>query len=521
LPCDTDAVVICNGEGEITFSDYLRELTETHPDWGKVAGISYVADGQIVTTAGRTRTAVLDEIPSPFLTGLFRNVYSFSVFETNRGCPFRCGFCYWGAATNDKVIRFSDERVREEIEWLSRKNVWYVFIADANWGITTRDVELTDHIAECKRKYGAPKQLYFSSAKNSPDRVFEIVKIFRDADVLVSQPVSLQSSSSEALRMIDRQNIKKENYIKLQLQLDELKISSVTELIWPLPGETLASFKSGIDDFCRAGDSMIVAYAHLLLPNTTLDKKRQEFGLVTMGSDDETTEAELVVATMTASREEVEEGFRYFYAAHLLHNAYGLRYWTSYLDRARLASYQDVFTEFAEFMRHSNACPISEYVTESSKGRIGVDNRAYGKVIHYALHQHRNAFVELLHRFVSSRPYWTDERVQTVYELDRLFLPYVYSSTSLDAAEKCTRLFARVCAERAYEADLPVWLSDLVHHSHDRRDMDTAGPRGRYRIDHARGQLPITPIQDLEQNSGRCYEAVRTKSLVPRCTAVA
>jgi len=36
-----------------------------------------------------------------------------AVFETNRGCPFRCTYCYW-AAYNAKVHKFSANRVFDE-----------------------------------------------------------------------------------------------------------------------------------------------------------------------------------------------------------------------------------------------------------------------------------------------------------------------------------------------------------------------------------------------------------------------
>lgn len=44
----------------------------------------------------------LDEIPSPYLTGLldpfFERPFS-PIIETNRACPYRCSFCAWGVGT--------------------------------------------------------------------------------------------------------------------------------------------------------------------------------------------------------------------------------------------------------------------------------------------------------------------------------------------------------------------------------------------------------------------------------------
>src|SRR5207247_658298 len=107
------------------------------------------------------------------------------------------------------------------------------------WGMLGRDVGLSRHIAACKTKHRTPHMVYFSAAKNSPDRVSEITEIFQDAGIMAAQPVSLQTVDDHALKEVDRQNIKRSAYLKVQDNLNDLSISSYTELIWPLPGETL------------------------------------------------------------------------------------------------------------------------------------------------------------------------------------------------------------------------------------------------------------------------------------------
>lgn len=520
LARDNEAVAICNGEGELTFSHYLRELTQIRPDLSKVPGISYVVDGEIVTTPACARTTSLDDIPSPFLTNLFTGEYSLSVLETNRGCPFRCGFCYWGAATNDRVYKFSEDRVRDEITWLSKKGILYLYVADANWGMLKRDVDLTRHLAECSRREGAPRQVYFSAAKNSPERVFEIAKICQSASMIVAQPVSLQTMSDEALRMIDRQNIKKASYIKLQSQLEELMIKSVTELIWPLPGETLASFKAGLEELCRTGESMLVAYPHVLLANTPLEKRRREFGLDTIMTLDGVGESELVVGTSTVSRSDFEEGFRFFYALHLLHNAHGLRGVTEYLDRTGIASRQSVFTAFAAFAHSLEDNPIVDYITESCRGQIGVETFPFGRVAHYALHEYRSQFTDMIHRFIATQPYWMDERVRVLYELDQIRLPYVYATTPLSTAGRFELLASVSCRDRSYEIAVPDRFLDLVQAGGAPVVNGGGTPVGRYRIDHARGQFPMMKSQSIDYHSGYCQEVIRTGSAVAQCTPV-
>ena len=62
------------------------------------------------------------------------------VIETNRSCPYRCTFCAWGIGTV-KLSKFDEERVKEEIEYISKrtKNASQIFIGDANFAIIERD----------------------------------------------------------------------------------------------------------------------------------------------------------------------------------------------------------------------------------------------------------------------------------------------------------------------------------------------------------------------------------------------
>ena len=75
----------------------------------------FSADEPILPTPARRPQTFrdLDEIPSPFLEGAFDSIMAanpqeswIGLWETNRGCPFRCTFCDWGSATAAKVTKF-------------------------------------------------------------------------------------------------------------------------------------------------------------------------------------------------------------------------------------------------------------------------------------------------------------------------------------------------------------------------------------------------------------------------------
>lgn len=350
LNTQDERLALCNGEGEITFAEYLRELLEPRPDLSRVMGLTFCRDGVLETTPQRPRITDLNTIPSPFLSGLFDpNTYGKTVFETNRGCPFSCGFCYWGAATNDRVYRFAEERVRDEIKWISQNGIIFMFIADANWGMLGRDIDLSAHIAACTREHGNPNQIYFSAAKNKPKAVTQIVKLLTDAGLLAAQPVSMQTIEPASLEIIKRQNIKLDAFAQLQSDLHERGVSSVIELIWPLPGETLASFKQGIGTLCENDAHSIIIYGHLLLHNSPIYEHRKELSIVTRPASDEVAEADIVVQTEQVTEADFKEGMRFNYAVQALQNTRALGAVARYLSLSRTRSYSEFFSDFADY----------------------------------------------------------------------------------------------------------------------------------------------------------------------------
>ena len=121
-------------EGELSFEKLINELRET---------------GTIQKTYDATRLMDLD-IPSPYTNGFFDQIIDdnpdikwSTTLETNRGCPFKCSFCDWGSLTYSKIKKFPVPKVYQEIEWLGKNKIEYIFVADANFGVfPDRDSEI-------------------------------------------------------------------------------------------------------------------------------------------------------------------------------------------------------------------------------------------------------------------------------------------------------------------------------------------------------------------------------------------
>ena len=76
--------------------------------------------------------------------------------ETNRGCPYKCAFCYWGGAVGQRVRAFSRERLRAELEVFAKHKVHTIVACDANFGMLPSDVEFVEDVIDIREQYGFP-----------------------------------------------------------------------------------------------------------------------------------------------------------------------------------------------------------------------------------------------------------------------------------------------------------------------------------------------------------------------------
>jgi radical SAM superfamily enzyme YgiQ (UPF0313 family) len=242
-------LIICY-EGEITFKRVL-EVFDTK-NWESVAGLLINRNGEAVKTEEAKRIESLEEVESPYLSGIFDQLIADhpevtwqGTLETNRGCPYQCTFCDWGSLTYNKVKKFKLERVFAELEWMAQHNFDWISITDANFGMyPERDGMIADKIIECQEKYGSPRTFSVAWAKNQKKEVIDIVKKLLDAKGFnQGLTLSVQSLDLDVLENIRRKNMEMNKLNEVFELCDQRNIPAYTELILGLPGETLETWK--------------------------------------------------------------------------------------------------------------------------------------------------------------------------------------------------------------------------------------------------------------------------------------
>ncbi|HEY4455611.1 MAG TPA: radical SAM protein [Pseudonocardiaceae bacterium] len=269
--------VLVHGEGELRFRDLLHCFL-ADGDLATIPGISYWSDGAVATNPDADRIVDLEQVVSPILSPVYADEditgSSMIIYETNRGCPYSCAFCYWGGATNSKVRQFDMDRIFAELDRLIRlmPNDATLFISDANFGILARDRQIAEHIVELSKRYD--KRLIISTnwAKNSSERIVEIASMLHTAELTGAITLSAQSFDANVLQIANRKNIRQDHYRRLLNRFRELDVPTYTDLIWGLPGETFDSYLNGIEEVLSAGGSPVI-YPLLLLNNTEYSRE--------------------------------------------------------------------------------------------------------------------------------------------------------------------------------------------------------------------------------------------------------
>jgi len=234
-------------------------------------------DGQPVINKMHPRRLTIDDIPSPWLTGVLDSFFDgrlAPMIETNRGCPFTCTFCVQGVSWYTKVNYFDKQRLREEIDYIGRRikqhspQMGTLRIADSNYGMFERDVELSGFIAEAQREYGWPTYIDATTGKNRPERIIQSLERVSGALVLYQ---AVQSLDDSVLREVKRASIKKDAYEQIMVHVRGRGLRSLSDLILGLPGETFTSHVDNIHTLLDAGTHEMHNFQSMMLKGSEME----------------------------------------------------------------------------------------------------------------------------------------------------------------------------------------------------------------------------------------------------------
>jgi radical SAM superfamily enzyme YgiQ (UPF0313 family) len=356
-------------------------------DYSQIKGV----ETKNFRTAPQERIDNLDELPSPYLTNTVWELVDkvdgvkwISSWETNRGCPYQCTFCDWGSATFTKVRKWEESKIFKEIEWFGENKIPYIDCCDANFGIfQARDFRIAEKLKEVALKTHYPERIRPAWAKNSSEKILPIAKQLQEGGVLGAVTLAVQSLDTNTLDIMKRANIKFDSFGELTATFRENNIPTYTELIMGLPGETLETFKQGLENIAHTKIDAVFIYHCSVLPNAPMNipAYREKYGIKVVKSPIMLVHSSihnrgiqeyeyLATENNTCSLDELKEIYLYSWSFLTLQSLGILEYVTIYFNKAHNLQFIKFYEKFLEYAR-SNDSILKNELDKVTKFRDG------------------------------------------------------------------------------------------------------------------------------------------------------
>jgi radical SAM superfamily enzyme YgiQ (UPF0313 family) len=277
---EVDAIVI--NEGEIAFSNVLEKiLGKTGKIFDSpIDGLSFLKDNEIISGKPIGTTMDISKLGSPYLSGLLDEFIQTDyqpMIQTSRFCPYTCAFCVSGK-NRGKLRGFPMEQVREELKFISKK--WanrkshILRLADENFGILKRDVEIAEEIRKCKEEFGYPEKVFFYNDKRFTEVSRKVVEVIGDM-CQFGLTLALQTENPETLKAINRRNVSNDEIDDAIKWASSINMPTTTELIFGLPYETRDSFVDLMNKSIKRGFDSILCNMLFIMDGIELNRQEQ------------------------------------------------------------------------------------------------------------------------------------------------------------------------------------------------------------------------------------------------------
>jgi len=264
--------LLASGEGELTLAE-LTERLALGRALDDLPGTARLIDGSLKLIP-RPPIADLSILPSPYLSGLLdRHMAQGMVWQLSRGCSFACDFCYDGMGDR-RVRRFPLKRLKAELDYLAAHGAWQIFALDSTFNT---DRERAKTLLRLIRDKAPDIHFHFEVRHELLDR--EQAELF--ASLTCSLQIGLQSADPAVAGGVGRKFDREEFAAKVML-LNESGATFGFDLIYGLPGDSLNTFREGLDFALSLYPNHLDIFPLSVLPGTRLASRATEQGLLSL-----------------------------------------------------------------------------------------------------------------------------------------------------------------------------------------------------------------------------------------------
>jgi hypothetical protein len=244
-----------HGEGE----EALRRILRGERDWSQIS----LPEGSIFRKSS-----------SPYLMGLLEpEIEDIVLTETQRGCPYRCAYCYYNASHRRSVV--PDINVTLDcLRWTRERGFSELYLLDPSLDAHPFISPLLRGLAEINSD-GA---VSLSSEIRAEAVTDEMADLFAASGFKIFE-IGLQSANQKALSMMKRRTDLK-RFLEGIRRLRSRDIGTRIDIMVGLPGDDPDHFKITVDFLVENGiHEDIQVFPLSLLPGTEFRARHRELGL--------------------------------------------------------------------------------------------------------------------------------------------------------------------------------------------------------------------------------------------------
>ncbi len=244
------------GEGEQAFQSLLQDPAA----WDQK---------QVSGSAGRSPG------PSPYLADLLEpEIENMMLLETQRGCPYRCAFCYYNKSRKRQSF-VDDSTLLQSIQWAADRGLGELYLLDPSLNIRPGLKSLLKKISKINQD---GKLAIFSEIR--AEAIDENLADLFEAAGFNWFEIGLQSTNPRALEIMQRPT-DLQRFLHGTRLLKQRNIVPQIDLIIGLPGDDIEGFGRSVDFVARHDiHDDVQVFPLAVLPGTDFRRYSRELGLV-------------------------------------------------------------------------------------------------------------------------------------------------------------------------------------------------------------------------------------------------
>lgn len=297
--------IVVTGEGEIVF----KNLLEYFAGQKEIAEIPGITTRHFQNKPDMTMID-LDAIPSVYAE-IVRDLTQDGCvsIETSRGCPYKCGYCAW--SYDRKMRYFNVEQVMNDFSTLcAHDHVTTIYLTDASLFFNkNRAKQILRHIISL-----APKQKFYYelNLEHVDDELIELMAQLPNHDFSFGIQAVSKSANEQMGRRFNPENFRN-TFHKITEKISKAHLS--VDIMYPLPGDTLAGFKESIEFALGLEKVYSIKFnALVLLPGSEFFRNRDKYGIRLRDE-----ESRLVASCNSFPAEDLKDVIKYSNYAFALH----------------------------------------------------------------------------------------------------------------------------------------------------------------------------------------------------------